>query len=228
MPNATKTPGKILRSNTILGLILTLIPWAVFWALFQQTTNPWLSTTLPFLLMLLIVIDRTLHHHPSWLDIGSLTFLGLSVGLTFGQVPWFLRWGSVIGSAFQGLLWLSSPGLYRPSHLSGNAEKALTPKMKTSWIGPTNSIIHLMWGYQFILLTNLGILAQLLTKLKTPLTICQYALVGLSIFLTWVIQNRSGTPHFGHPRKTDRQIKTAAIIGMALNAALILQMIRMG
>jgi hypothetical protein len=200
-----------------------LIPWAVFWGLFHTTTNPWLSTALPFLLMLLMVIHLTPHHQPGILEIGSLGFLGLSVILAFGRVPWFLRWGSVIGGAFQGILWLSALWEPGPSYPAKNAEKTARDQGYSA-----SAIIHLMWGYQFLLATNLGMLAEFLTQISAALTIFRFALLGPGLLLTWIIKERSNIPQSSHPQKANRQVKTAAAFGIVLNAALIIQMIWMG
>lgn len=159
--------------------------------------------------MLLIMIYHTLHHHATRVEIGSLMFFALSVHLAFGRAAWFLRWGSAIGSAFQGLLWLSSAYQCGLSQYAENAKKKdFTQKEdKTSWINPANPTIHLMWGYQFILTTNLRILTELLTKLKTPLTICRYTLVGPTIFLTWLSKRRSGVPPSAIPKRQTVKLK---------------------
>ncbi len=75
----------------------------------MKGVSPWLAAGIPFLIMALIVIYRTVYNRPAWPEVASLAFffaaclLGPVLGVTS-----FITWGSVIGSLFMGLFWLVS------------------------------------------------------------------------------------------------------------------------
>ena len=171
----------------ILFLTMSLIV-SIFRSIFDiGNISAWISSGVPFILMSFILIYRVIFNRPVWPEVASWAFFLLAVFLApIGQIPVFLTWGSIIGSLFMAGIWLISLLPLMKLPLSGNYSK--WGFKKELWSNSTfyeiNSVISLLWGWQFIVASIFGIAARLLPSASVILTVIRYGLLIVGVIFT--------------------------------------------
>lgn len=221
-------PGPI-RLPGMLWMTLAFIPWTLFWALFDLTDSLWLRGGLPLGLMALLVLYRARFNKPTWLEWGSLAFFTANAALLFFKVPWYLPWGSVIGSTAQGILWLASlllPG--RPLSADYSRWDYSEKLVRTSLFLHPNAVITLMWGWQYLLSTGLGIAAGLLPGQAILLTVLRFLLLAPAFIFTERYQKNADNRPVRDVERAFRQMRRLAGFGLLVAVGLIAWMIWLG
>jgi len=208
-------PGGPLALAGMTWLTVALAPTIVYWVLFNLPVNPWVTVGVPLVLSLVILGYRMIFDRPTWLEVGVALFFVLMAALL--QVPGSMRWGSVFASLVMGGIWLSSLVF---SEMPVSAAYSKWSVVRALWglslfIHP-NAVISLLWGWQFIVASALGMAAIWLSNLRVPFTIAQYGLIlPASWFTTWYqkgIRNR----RVADVDKALAQIRILATIGLGV------------
>ncbi len=224
----TYPPGPI-RLPGMVWMTLAFIPWTLFWTLFDLTDSLWLRGGLPLGLMALLVFYRTRFNQSTWLEWGSLAFFAVNAALLFFKVPWYLPWGSVIGSTAQGILWLASlllPG--RPLSADYSRWDYSEKLVRTSLFLHPNAVITLMWGWQYLLSTGLGIAAGFLPGQATLLTVLRFLLLAPAFIFTARYQKNADNRPVQDVERAFRQMRGLAGFGLLVAVGLIAWMIWLG
>ncbi len=221
-------PGPI-RLPGMTWMTLVFIPWTLFWVLFNLTDALWLRGVLPLGLMLILVAYRVIFDKPTWLEWGSLAFFTANIALLSFHVPWYSRWGSVMGSAAQGILWLASLLLpSRPLSADYSRWDYSEKLVRTSLFLHPNAVISLMWGWQYLVSIGLGITAGLSPTYETLFTILRFLLL-IPAFIFTVRHPRNADNHpVRDVERSFRRIRVLAGLGIAIAAGLVGLMIRVG
>ncbi len=173
-----------------LGVAFT--PWIFYWVTSGiPPVETAVSVGIPLLLSILIVGYRKIYDKPTVMEWGGLAFFTLAAGLSLMGETGFTIWGSVISSLVMALLWL---GTVMFSDMPLSAEYSKWGFVKGLWGNSMflypNTIISLMWGWQFIAASILGIIAILLPEQEVIFTVFRYLLLIPAFIYTAVIQKR--------------------------------------
>ena len=191
-PRSQRPPGPIPLSG-MAWMTVAFIPWILHWVTFDiPGVSRWISVGLPLLLSIVIVGYQLAFDRPTRMEWGGLGFFVLASALTLAGETGFLMWGSIISSVVMAGLWLSSLQ-FSPTPLS--AEYSKWAYIKALWrnsmfIYP-NAVISLMWGWQFIFASMLGIAAILLPEQMVIFTVLRYLLLIPAFIFTSVYQKRA-------------------------------------
>ena len=181
-------------------MTVAFIPWILHWVTFDiPGVSRWISVGLSLLLSILIVGYRLVtssqsadSQHPTWLEWGGLGFFALASVLTLTGDIGFSEWGSIVSSVVMGGLWLGSL-MFSKTPLS--AEYSKWGFVKALWRNSmfiyTNAVISLMWGWQFLAASLLGVAAILLPEQMMIFTIIRYMLLVPAFIFTSVYQKRA-------------------------------------
>ena len=176
-------------------MTVAFIPWILHWVTFDiPGVSRWISVGVPLMLSILIVGYRLATNsqsadsqHPTWLEWGGLGFFTLANVLILNGDIGFSEWGSIVSSLVMGSLWLGSL-LFSKSPLS--AEYSKWGFVKALWRNSMflypNAVISLMWGWQFLAASLLGVVAILLPEQVVIFTVLRYLLLVPSFIFTSV------------------------------------------
>ena len=200
---------------------IAFIPWIIHWSTFDiPGISHWISIGLPLLISTLIVGYRLKFDRPTFMEWGGLGFFTLSGALALTGSPDYTHWGSIVSTLVMAGLWLSSIQ-FAKMPLSGEYSKWCFIKGlwgNSMFIYP-NAVISLMWGWQFIVATMLGIAAILLPEQMLVLTISRYLLLIPAFIFTSSYQKRVPIPN---PRFTDANLNFLAGLGLSAISGLLL------
>lgn len=226
----TKTiPAGPIRIPGMTWMTLAFIPWTLFWILFDLTDNFWLRGVLPLVLMVILVLYRAVFNKPTLLEWGSLAFFTANTAILAFQVPWYLHWGSVVGSTAQGILWLASlllPGLPLCGEYSrwDYSEKLV----RTSLFRHPNALISLVWGWQYLLSIFLGIAAGFIPALSPYLTAARFLLLIPAFIFTTRHPKKADNHPVQDVERSYHRMHVLAWIGIVVAIGLIILMIQLG
>ena len=224
----TCPPGPIRLPGTV-WMTLAFIPWTLFWSLFDLTDTLWLRGVLPLGLTLILIIYRLVFNKPSWLEVGSLAFFAANTAILALQIPWYAHWGSVIGSAVQGILWLASLLFAKVPLCADYARWDYSDKLvRTSLFLHPNALISLVWGWQYLLSIGLGITAGLVPSLNVLLTVLRFLLLVPAFIFTERHPKNADNHPIRDVKRSFRRIRVLAGIGMVIAVGLIGLMIWLG
>ncbi|MDM8518550.1 nitrilase-related carbon-nitrogen hydrolase [Anaerolineales bacterium HSG6] len=205
MEAANQRPAGPISLSGMSWMTVGFIPWIAFWIMFDIPSIPaWLKVGLPFIVSVLTVgyrwsvakVNSRLSFPPTWFDWGSLGFFTLAGILTMTGDVGFPVWGSVISSVVMAGLWLGSI-VFAKMPLSANYSK--WQYVKTLWSNSifihVNAVISLMWGWQFIVASLIGIAAMLLPQWHISLTVLRYLLLIPAFIFTAQYQKRALSLH---------------------------------
>jgi len=234
---ADQRPAGPIPLPGMAWMTVAFIPWMIHWITFDiPGVSYWISVGLPFLLAALIVVYRLVFDRPTlrhtqgvtWMEWGGLGFFTLagalaltgSRGLALSHAEGYAHWGSILSSVVMAGLWFSSL-LFAKMPLS--AEYSKWGFIKALWhnsmfIYP-NAVISLMWGWQFIAASILGIAAILLPEQVVIFTVARYLLLIPAFIFTSVYQKRAPIPS---PKLTDAQLRFWAGMGLSAVSGLLL------
>lgn len=225
---ASQRPAGPIPLPGMAWMTVAFIPWMIHWITFDiPGISHWISVGLPLLFATLIVGYRlatgsqsTNPQSPAFLEWGGLGFFTLAGALALTGSEGFAHWGSIISSVVMGGLWFGSI-LFVKIPLSGEYSK--WSFVKTLWrnsmfIYP-NAVITLVWGWQFIAASALGIAAILLPEQMVVLTVARYLLLVPAFIFTSVYQKR--TP-ISNPQFTNTQLRFWAGMGLSAVSGLLL------
>jgi apolipoprotein N-acyltransferase len=190
---ADQRPAGPIPLPGMAWLTVAFVPWIIHWVTFDISgVGAWVSVGLPLLLSILIVGYRKVYDRPTVMEWGGLGFFALAGGLSLLGESGFMVWGSVTSSLVMALLWLGTI-LLTQMPLSGEYSKwgfvqGLWPN--SMFIYP-NAVISLMWGWQFIAASLLGVIAILLPEQATLFTVLRYLLLIPAFIFTSIIQKRA-------------------------------------
>jgi len=212
---ADQRPAGPIAIPGMAWMTIAFIPWIIHWSTFDiPNLSHWISVGLPLLISTLIVAYRLKFDHPTFMEWGGLGFFTLSGTLALTGSEGYAHWGSIVSSLVMAGLWLSSIQ-FAKMPLSGEYSK--WGFIKGLWgnslfIYP-NAVISLMWGWQFIVATMLGIAALLLPEQMLPFTLARYLLLIPAFIFTSVYQKH--VP-ISNPKISESQFRFW--VGMGLSA----------
>jgi putative sterol carrier protein len=222
-PRSQRPPGPLPLPG-MTWMAVAFIPWIVHWVTFDiPGVSHWISVGLPLLLSLAIVGYRLAFGRPTWMEWGGLGFFVLAGALVLTGSPGYARWGSIVSSVVMAGLWLSSLQ-FAKTPLS--AEYAKWAYIKALWrnslfIHP-NAVISLMWGWQFILASLLGIAAILLPAQMVIFTVTRYLLLVPAFIFTSSYQKRALQLRVDDYEKTMSRLRFWAGMGLSVVSGLLL------
>jgi len=213
-------------------MTVALIPWIIHWITFDiPSVSYWFSVGLPLLIALLIVGYRLSNDKPpprltqgvTWMEWGGLGYFILAGALALNGSHGYAQWGSILSSVVMAGLWFSSL-LFAKSPLS--AEYSKWGFVKALWqnsmfIYP-NVVISLMWGWQFILASFLGIAAILLPEQMVLLTVVRYLLLVSAFVFTSVYQKRATQLQLDDYDAAMKRLRFWAGLGLSAVSGLLL------
>lgn len=226
---ADQRPAGPIPLPGMTWMTIAFIPWILHWSTFDiPAVSHWISIGLPLLLISLIVAYRLSFspsktenaQPPTFMEWGSFAYFIFAGALALAGSEGFAHWGSIVGTFIMGGLWLSSIQ-FAKTPLS--AEYSKWSYVKALWrnsmfIYP-NAVISLMWGWQFILASFLGIAAILLPEQMAIFTVVRYLLLVPAFIFTSQYQKR--TP-ISNPRIIDHQLRFWAGMGLSAVSGLLL------
>jgi len=219
-PPGQRPAGPIPLSG-MAWMTVAFLPWMIHWITFDLPgVSHWISVGLPLLLAALIVGYRLAFDRPTWLEVGGLGFFALAGVLALTGDAGFAVRGSIISSVVMGVLWLGTL-LFSDSPLSAEYSKwgYVRALWRNSMFLYPNAVISLMWGWQFIVATLVGVAVILLPDLSTVFTVIRYLLLVPAFIFTSVYQKRAPIPN---PRFTDSQLRFWAGMGLSAASGLLL------
>jgi len=190
-PSKQRPAGPISMPG-MAWLTVAYIPWILHWSTFEiPILSHWISVGLPLLFSIMIVIYRLIFDRPTWMEWGGLGFFTISGALALTGSSGYAHWGSIVSSLVMAGLWLSS---LQFSKTPLSAEYSKWDFVKALWqnsmfIYP-NAVISLMWGWQFIAASTLGIFALLLPEQMLVFTLARYLLLVPAFIFTSIYQKR--------------------------------------
>ncbi|MCK4899467.1 MAG: SCP2 sterol-binding domain-containing protein, partial [Anaerolineales bacterium] len=212
-------------------MTVAFIPWILHWITFDiPGVGRWISVGLPLLLSALIVAYRLAFSRPNpqspntqaptFLEWGGLGFFSLAGVLALTGSHGYAVWGSILSSVVMGGLWFSSL-LFAKMPLSGEYSKwgFVKALWRNSMFLYPNAIISLMWGWQFIAASFLGIAALLLPGQTLIFTLARYLLLVPAFIFTSVYQKRVPIPN---PKLTNTELRFWAGLGLSAVSGLLL------
>ncbi len=205
-------------------MTVAFIPWILHWSTFDiPGLSHWISVGLPLLLSIMIVGYRLVFDRPTWMEWGGLGFFTISGGLALTGSPGYAHWGSIIGSLVMAGLWLSS---LQFSKTPLSAEYSKWGFVKALWqnsmfIYP-NAVISLMWGWQFIAASALGIFALLLPEQMLVFTLARYLLLVPAFIFTSIYQKRVLELKVDDYEKTFARLRFWAGMGLSAISGILL------
>ena len=217
---AGKRPAGPLPLSGMDWLFLLFVPWTVFWILFDiKSVNPWLASSIPLILMTLIVLYRTVYNRPSWPEVASWAFFlaACLLGPVMNAAP-FLAWGSVLGSLYMGLLWLVSlaPAFKLPLCAEYSKWGYIRKLWENSMFIQPNLAISLVWGWEFIIASGFGVAARLVPGLFILFTVIRYSLMIPAAIFTSRYQKGVMDRKFVDIDRTMSNLRTWGYAGIAI------------
>jgi apolipoprotein N-acyltransferase len=212
-------------------MTVAFIPWIIHWSTFDiPAVSHWVSVGLPILLAVLIVGYRLLFSNPNanlphpqsptLMEAGSLAYFTLAVILALTGSAGYAHWGSIIASLVMGGLWLGSIQ-FAEKPLSAEYSKwgFIKPLWRNSMFLYPNAVISLMWGWQFIAASLIGVVAILLPEQRLVFTLVRYLLLVPAFIFTSTCQKRAP---ISNPRFSDAQLRFWAGMGLSAISGLLL------
>ncbi|MBL7163469.1 MAG: SCP2 sterol-binding domain-containing protein [Anaerolineales bacterium] len=226
---ASQRPAGPIPLPGMAWMTVAFIPWILHWSTFDiPGLSHWISVGLPLLLSIMIVGYRLAFDRPTWMEWGALgffTFSGAlaltgSPGLALSRAEGYAHWGSIVSTLVMAGLWLSSLQ-FSKTPLSGEYSKwgFIKGLWQNSMFLYPNAVISLMWGWQFIAASALGIAALLLPEQMLILTLTRYLLLVPAFIFTSAYQKR--VP-ISNPKLTDSQFRFWAGMGLSAVSGLLL------
>ena len=218
---ADQRPAGPISIPGMSWLIIALAPWIIHWSTFDiPNLSHWISVGIPLLLSILLVGYRLKFDRPTFMEWGGLGFFGLSGAFALTGSEGYAHWGSIVSSLVMAGLWLSSIQ-FKKMPLCGEYSKwgFIKGLWNNSMFIYPNAVISLMWGWQYIFATMLGIAAILLPEQMLVLTISRYLLLVPAFIFTAVYQKR--VP-ISNPKLTDAHFRFWVGMGFAVIAGLLL------
>jgi len=229
-PSSQRPAGPIPLPG-MAWMAVAFIPWILHWVTFDiPGVSRWISVGLPLLLSALIVayrlaFSRSDHQSlntqaPTYLEWGGLGFFSLAGVLALTGAEGYAHWGSIISSVVMAGLWFSSL-LFAKMPLSGEYSKWGFVKVlwNNSMFLYPNAVISLVWGWQFIAASFLGIAALLLPQQTLIFTLARYLLLVPAFIFTSVYQKRVPIPN---PKLTNTGLRFWAGMGLSAVSGLLL------
>lgn len=228
---ASQRPAGPIPLPGMAWMTAAFIPWILHWVTFDiPGVSRWISVGLPLLLSMLIVgyrLDTSSQsadsQHPTWLEWGGLGFFAFaSVLILTGDIG-FSEWGSIVSSVVMGGLWLGSL-MFSKTPLS--AEYSKWGFVKALWrnsmfIYP-NAVISLIWGWQFLAASLLGVAAILLPEQMMIFTVIRYMLLVPAFIFTSVYQKRAAQLRVDDFEAIMGRLRFWAGIGLSMVSGLLL------
>ncbi|MBI9044181.1 MAG: SCP2 sterol-binding domain-containing protein [Anaerolineaceae bacterium] len=222
-PSGQRPPGP-LKISGMAWMTVAFIPWIIHWAVIDiPKINLWISVGLPLLCAGTITVYRLKYDRPTWMEWGGLIYFGITALLSQVGGEGYIRWGSVLSSAGMGMIWLSSL-LWAKAPLSAEYSKwgFIQPLWRNGMFTYPNAVISLMWGWQFIMGTCLGIAAILIPAGFLYFIIGRFLLQVPAFIFTSAYQKRVPITK---PAFTDRSLQIFAGLGLTFNFILTLWII---
>jgi len=218
---ADQRPAGPIAIPGMSWMTIAFIPWIIHWSTFDiPKVSHWISVGIPLLLSILLVGYRLKFDRPTFMEWGGLGFFTLSGALALTGSPGYAHWGSIVSSLVMAGLWLSSIQ-FTKMPLSGEYSKWAFIKGlwgNSMFIYP-NAVISLMWGWQFIVATLLGIAAILLPEQMLVFTLARYLLLIPAFIFTSVYQKR--VP-ISNPKISESQFRFWVGMGLSAISGLLL------
>ena len=221
---ASQRPAGPIPLPGMSWMAVAFIPWMIHWITFDiPGISHWISVGLPLLLSALIIGYRLAFDRPTWMEWGGLGFFTISGTLALTGSPGYTHWGSIISSVVMAALWLSS---LQFSKTPLSAEYSKWDFVKALWrnsmfIYP-NAVITLVWGWQFIMASFLGIAALLIPEQMLVFTIARYLLQVPAFIFTYVYQKRVLELKVDDYEKTFARLHFWAGLGLSAVSGLLL------
>ncbi len=205
-------------------LTVAFTPWIIHWSTFDiPSVSYWVSVGIPFLLTILIVSYRLIFSNPNsqtptLMEWGGLAYFTLAGALALTDAEGYAHWGSIVSSLVMGGLWLGSI-LKTPLSAEYSKWGFIKGLWRNSMFIYPNAVISLMWGWQFIVASLLGVAAVLLPEQKLAFTLARYLLLIPAFIFTSTYQKRAP---ISNPRFTDAQLNFWAGMGLSAISGLLL------
>lgn len=217
-------PAGPIALGGMAWMAVAMIPWMLFWITFHTPgVGRWVSVGLPFLLVLFLVGYRRVFGKPTWMEWGGLGFFALAGILTLVGDSTFATWGSVASSIVMGALWLGTL-VFAGMPLCADYVKwgYIRRLWRTSLFIHPNSVISLMWGWQYLVASVLGIGAERLPHLGTVLTVIRYLLLVPAFAFTFAYPKGSANRRIADIDEALAQMRTWAGVGLVVAVGMIL------
>ncbi len=218
---ASQRPAGPITIPGMAWMTIAFIPWILHWSTFDiPNVRHWISVGLPILLSIMIVIYRLTFERPTWMEWGTFGFFTLSGALALTGSAGYAHWGSIVSTLVMAGLWLSSLQ-FSKTPLSGEYSKwgFIKGLWGNSMFIYPNAVISLMWGWQFIAASALGIAALLLPEQMLILTLTRYLLLVPAFIFTSTYQKRAP---ISNPKLSDSQLRFWAGMGLSAVSGLLL------
>ena len=222
-PSSQRPSGPIPLPG-MAWMTVAFIPWIIHWSTFDiPGLSQWISVGLPLLLSAFIVGYRLAFDRPTWIEWGGLGFFTISGALALTGSPGYAHWGSILSSVVMGGLWFSSL-LFARMPLSGEYSKwgFVKALWRNSMFLYPNAVISLMWGWQFIAASFLGIAALLLPEQMVTFTVTRYLLLVPAFIFTSVFKKRAMQLKVDDYEKTFVCLRFWAGLGLSAISGLML------
>ena len=197
---ANQRPAGPIPLPGMAWMTVAFIPWILHWVTFDiPGMSRWISVGLPLLLSMLIVGYRlvtssqpTDSQYPTWLEWGGLGFFTLASVIMLTDDIGFSEWGSIVSSVVMGGLWLGSL-MFSKNPLSAEYSKWSFTKAlwRNSMFIYPNAVISLIWGWQFLAASLLGVAANLLPEQVIIFTVIRYLLLVPAFIFSSIYQKRA-------------------------------------
>jgi len=218
---ADQRPAGPISISGMSWLAIAFIPWIIHWSTFEiPNVSHWISVGLPLLISTLIVGYRLKFDRPTFMEWGGLGFFTLSGALALTGSEGYAHWGGIVSTLVMAGLWLSSIQ-FAKMPLSGEYSKwgFIKGLWGNSMFIYPNAVISLMWGWQFIAATMLGIAAILLPEQMLPFTLARYLLLVPAFIFTSAYQKR--VP-IANPKISESQFRFWVGMGLSAISGLLL------
>ena len=217
-------PAGPIALGGMAWMTVAMIPWMLFWITFDISgVSRWVSVGLPLLLVLFIVGYRLMFDKPTWMEWGGLGFFALAGILTLVGDSTFATWGSVASSVVMGALWLGTVVFADMPLCADYVRWSYIERLwRTSLFIHPNAVISLMWGWQYLVASLLGIGAILLPHLGTVLTVIRYLLLVPAFVFTSAYPKGSANRRIADIDLALAQIRTGATVGLVVAVGMFL------
>ncbi|OQY48146.1 MAG: hypothetical protein B6242_03120 [Anaerolineaceae bacterium 4572_78] len=220
-------PAGPIQIKGMAWMAVGFVPWIIYWVTFDMhDVSNWIKIGLPLLLSILIVGYRETYHESSWLDKGGVVFFSIAGLFILLGNAWFATWGSVVSSLVMGALWLGTlPFAEKPMSTEYSKWEYIKPLWRNSMFIYPNAVISLMWGWQFMIASLVGIGSILLPSYAILLTILRYLLLIPAFIFTSAFPKRAMEYQIENHEATMTKLSSWAIVGLVAIAVILIGLV---
>lgn len=216
-------PAGPIPFQGITWMTVAFVPWMIYWvANHLSNMNPLVTIGLPLLFEVMIVSYRITFNKTTWLEVGGLGFFALAGILIWLRNPWFAVWGAAVSSLVMAAIWLTTVIVGAPISIEYSKWQYVKPLWRSSMFILPNSLISLVWGWQFVISALIGIAAMRLEEFDGWLTGARYFLLVPTFIFTSSYQKRARDLRVGNFEQAMTRLRFWAWVGLVASLGLCL------